>query len=60
MRGDWIHDWVRVEMEYRAGPQRPQPHHRADRKPARHWRALWAGLFAGQQRMGAQHGSSVS
>jgi len=60
MRGDWIYDWVRVEMEYRAGPERPVHRRRTDRKPTRHWRALWAGLFAGQPRVGAPHGGSVS
>lgn len=43
MRGDWIHDWVQVEMEYRAGPLRP--HHRRRRPVPRHWAAPWASLF---------------
>ncbi|MFJ1759417.1 hypothetical protein ACIOD2_03810 [Amycolatopsis sp. NPDC088138] len=59
MRGDWMYDWVRVEMDYRAGP-RPVSPRRTERKPARHWRALWAGLFAGQRPVGVPHGSSVS
>lgn len=43
VRGDWIHDWVRVEMEYRAG-RPPAPVVRE--RPASHpWKALWAGLF---------------
>jgi hypothetical protein len=44
MRGDWIYDWVRVEMEYRAGS--PVPRQRTGQEPSRHWRVLWAGLFA--------------
>lgn len=46
MRGDWIYDWVRVEMEYRAGPPRV---HREHRPATRHWAALWAGLFTGHR-----------
>ncbi|GHF90588.1 MULTISPECIES: hypothetical protein [Amycolatopsis] len=43
MRGDWIHDWVQVEMAYRAGP-RPVPVVRE--RPASHpWKALRAALF---------------
>ncbi|SFW82776.1 hypothetical protein [Amycolatopsis australiensis] len=45
MRGDWIYDWVRVEMEYRAGPPPVVRRGRADRRAPRHWAALWAGLF---------------
>lgn len=52
MRGDWIHDWVRVEMEYRAGPP-PVP--RPARPPSRTWAALWAGLFTAR-RIGVPHG----
>jgi hypothetical protein len=44
MRGDWIHDWVQVEMEYRAGPA-PVATERRLRPPSRPWRTLWAGLF---------------
>ncbi|MGW3962769.1 hypothetical protein ACWED2_23330 [Amycolatopsis sp. NPDC005003] len=52
MRGDWIHDWVRVEMEYRAGPP-PAPAVRE--RPASHpWKALWAGLFP-HRRAEARH-----
>ena len=43
MRGDWIHDWVQVEMAYRAGP-RPAPVVR-DRAPSRPWQALRAAVF---------------
>ncbi|WP_167454970.1 hypothetical protein [Amycolatopsis kentuckyensis] len=43
MRGDWIHDWVRVEMDYRAGPH-PVPAVR-ERPPSHPWKALWAALF---------------
>ncbi|MFJ7214351.1 hypothetical protein [Amycolatopsis sp. NPDC098790] len=46
MRGDWIYDWVRVEMEYRAGPPRPV---RRRREVPRHWTALWAGLFSARR-----------
>jgi hypothetical protein len=42
MRGDWIHDWVLVEMEYRAGPR---PAVRTPRRASRPWSALWTGLF---------------
>ncbi|MDS0136747.1 MULTISPECIES: hypothetical protein [unclassified Amycolatopsis] len=43
MRGDWIHDWVQVEMAYRAG-ERPAPVVRE--RPAAHpWKTLWAALF---------------
>ncbi|MEV6830990.1 hypothetical protein [Amycolatopsis sp. NPDC051102] len=43
MRGDWIHDWVQVEMDYRAGPL-PAPVVRAtrERRPGKPW---WAALF---------------
>ena len=46
MRGDWIYDWVRVEMEYRTGPP-PAPALRAarERQPSKPWKALWAALF---------------
>ncbi|GAB3145434.1 hypothetical protein GCM10027258_35950 [Amycolatopsis stemonae] len=58
MRGDWIYDWVRVEMEYRAGPapvvRRPRP----DRSPSRHWAALWAGLFTPHRVSPARGGSA--
>jgi hypothetical protein len=60
MRGDWIYDLVRVEMEYRAGPERPAHRQRTNRKPARHWRALWAGLFAEKQQVAVPHGGCVS
>jgi len=43
VRGDWIHDWVRVEMDYRAGP-RPASALR-ERPPSRPWKALWTALF---------------
>jgi hypothetical protein len=56
MRGDWIHDWVLVEMEYRAGPA-PVVRERRLRPPSKHWRALWAGLFAAHR---APHGSSAA
>lgn len=59
MRGDWIYDWVRVEMEYRAGP-RPAVRRPRELRPApRHWAALWAGLFAGRQAE-VRHGSSTA
>jgi hypothetical protein len=46
MRGDWIHDWVRVEMEYRAGP-RPAvaARERRPRLPSAKWKALRAAVF---------------
>ncbi|MEQ0559580.1 hypothetical protein ABJI51_10900 [Amycolatopsis sp. NEAU-NG30] len=43
MRGDWIHDWVRVEMDYRAGLPRTAPGQH--REPARAWKALWVSVF---------------
>ncbi|MEV6645676.1 hypothetical protein [Amycolatopsis sp. NPDC051371] len=46
MRGDWIYDWVRVEMEYRAGPPPAVRRPREVRPAPRHWAALWAGLFS--------------
>ena len=51
MRGDWIHDWVLVEMEYRAGPPAPVTTMRAEerRPPSTPWRALWTALFAARQ-----------
>ncbi|MEU7790825.1 MULTISPECIES: hypothetical protein [unclassified Amycolatopsis] len=42
MRGDWIYDWAKVEMEYRAGPA---PAAVARRRPSKVWRSLRAGLF---------------
>ncbi|MFI5590973.1 hypothetical protein ACIA5G_38400 [Amycolatopsis sp. NPDC051758] len=42
MRGDWIHDWVLVEMAYRAGPR---PVVRTPRPASRPWSTLWTGLF---------------
>ncbi|RSM44420.1 hypothetical protein DMA12_16465 [Amycolatopsis balhimycina DSM 5908] len=45
MRGDWIHDWVRVEMEYRAGPAPAGPRERPARPASRPWKTLWAALF---------------
>lgn len=53
MRGDWIHDWVLVEMEYRAGP-RPAPAVPRDRPPSQHWKALWAAVFP-PRRVGVPH-----
>ena len=44
MRGDWIHDWVLVEMEYRAGP-RPAAAAKERRPPSAPWQALRAALF---------------
>jgi hypothetical protein len=46
MRGDWIHDWVRVEMDYRAGA-RPEPALQTprERQPAKPWKALRSALF---------------
>ncbi|MDX3192483.1 hypothetical protein PV458_29075 [Streptomyces sp. MN03-5084-2B] len=52
MRGDWIHDWVQVEMAYRAGP-RPAPVVR-DRAPSRPWQALRAAVFP-PRRVGVHH-----
>ncbi|MGW5721140.1 hypothetical protein ACWEVP_33535 [Amycolatopsis sp. NPDC003865] len=54
MRGDWIHDWVLVEMEYRAGPPRPAPRRREE---PRHRAALWAGLFPARH-VEVRHGGS--
>ncbi|MET8853261.1 hypothetical protein [Amycolatopsis sp. NPDC004625] len=47
MRGDWIYDWVQVEMDYRTG-QPPAPLVRAakERRPARSW---WAALSGGRR-----------
>ena len=47
MRGDWIHDWVLVEMDYRAGRPARVAAMRAEerRPPSRPWRALRAALF---------------
>jgi hypothetical protein len=48
MRGDWIHDWVMVEMDYRAGQPSRVAAMRAEegRAPSKPWRALWAALFS--------------
>ncbi|WP_410566346.1 hypothetical protein [Amycolatopsis sp. cmx-4-61] len=43
MRGDWIHDWVRVEMEYRAGT-RPAVRLPGERPPSKAWQRLWTAL----------------
>ncbi|WP_329047242.1 hypothetical protein OG738_34035 [Amycolatopsis sp. NBC_01488] len=56
MRGDWIYDWVRVEMEYRAGPP---PAARRPRSTPRHWAALRASLFT-SHRVEVQHGGSAA
>jgi hypothetical protein len=47
MRGDWIYDWVRVEMEYRADAGRGTAvsRQRTDGAASGYWRTLWAGLF---------------
>lgn len=52
MRGDWIYDWVRVEMEYRAGP-RPEA-----RRPPRHWTRLFARHTANDAESSANSNSS--
>jgi hypothetical protein len=52
MRGDWIHDWVQVEMEYRAGP-RPLPVVR-ERRASKPWTTLRAALFP-LRRAGVRH-----
>ncbi|WIX99716.1 hypothetical protein QRX60_37535 [Amycolatopsis mongoliensis] len=59
MRGDWIYDWVRVEMEYRAGPPPAVRRPREPRPAPRHWAALRAGLFPGG-RAEVQHGSPAA
>ncbi len=46
MRGDWIYDWAKVEMEYRAGPT---PAVAPPRRPSKLWQALRAGLFPGRR-----------
>ena len=45
MRGDWIHDWVQVEMEYRAGPRPAVTAARDRRHRPAPWKALRAALF---------------
>ncbi|MCR6482402.1 hypothetical protein M8542_06215 [Amycolatopsis sp. OK19-0408] len=57
MRGDWIYDWVRVEMEYRAGPA---PAVRRERPAARHWTTLWAGLFTSHSRTEVRAGTTAA
>ncbi|AEK43186.1 hypothetical protein RAM_23530 [Amycolatopsis mediterranei S699] len=52
VRGDWIHDWVQVEMDYRAGT-RPAPVPR-ERHPAKPWKNLWAAVFP-PRRAGVRH-----
>ncbi len=60
MRGDWIYDWVRVEMEYRAGRPEAAPHRPREPRPAaRRWAALRAGLFAGH-RAEVRHSGSAA
>ncbi|WP_370963270.1 hypothetical protein [Amycolatopsis sp. cg9] len=46
MRGDWIYDWAKVEMEYRAGPA---PVAAGPRRPSKLWQGLRAGLFPGRR-----------
>ncbi|WP_199199458.1 hypothetical protein [Amycolatopsis sp. CA-128772] len=41
MRGDWIHDWVQVELDYRAGePPAPLVRAAKERRPGK---SRWAG-----------------
>ena len=56
MRGDWIHDWVLVEMDYRAGRPSPVAAVRAGtrRAPSKPWRALRAAVFPAR-RAGLRH-----
>lgn len=44
MRGDWIYDWVQVEMAYRTGAATRQAPVRRTR-PSRPWATLRAALF---------------
>jgi hypothetical protein len=62
MRGDWIYDWVQVELEYRAY-RPPQQHHHHRKPPARPWAALRSALFTAPEvvtaapgRAGLRHG----
>jgi hypothetical protein len=49
MRGDWIHDLVQVEMDYRAG-SKPMPRHSsAEKRRSRPRRSLWSALFTRRQ-----------
>ncbi|UOZ04237.1 hypothetical protein [Amycolatopsis sp. WQ 127309] len=53
MRGDWIYDWVQVEMAYRTGgTERRAPVRRTT--PSRPWTALRSALFAVPKQTGAR------
>ena len=42
MRGDWIHDWVQVEMDYRTGHNSITPLTAAEKRRSRPRRSLRA------------------
>lgn len=55
MRGDWIHDWVQVEMDYRTGRKTITPRSSAETRPDRPRRSLWSALLAAPRRLHLPH-----
>lgn len=51
MRGDWIHDWVQVEMDYRTGRNSITPLSSADKRRLRARRPRWAALLAAPRQL---------
>lgn len=55
MRGDWIYDWVQVEMDYRTGgTERRAPVRRT--RPSRSWTALRSALSTTPKQPAARPG----
>ncbi len=51
MRGDWIHDWVQVEMDYRTGRKSITPLSAAEKRRSRPHRSFWAALLAAPRQL---------
>ncbi len=55
MRGDWIHDWVQVEMDYRTGRKSITPLNSAEKRRSHPRRSLWSALLAAPRRLHLSH-----